>query len=59
MKINTRYYNNDIDDDLPYVGELKLDSETGHIYDEELDALDKNTISLLCSGDGRGDDENE
>lgn len=31
--LNLRYYNGEIDDDLPYVGELNLDEETGLIYD--------------------------
>jgi len=27
--LNLRYYNHEIDDDLPYVGQLKLDKKTG------------------------------
>ena len=33
--LNLRYYNHEIDDDLPYVGQLKLDKKTGYIYDED------------------------
>jgi len=33
--LNMRYYNGEIDDDLPYVGVLNLDPKTGLIYDEE------------------------
>ena len=29
--LNMRYYNHEIDDDLPYVGQLKLDKKTGYI----------------------------
>lgn len=57
--LNMRYYNGEIDDDLPYVGELKHDEKTGLIYDEERDVVDKNTMALFCEGDGKGDDEDE
>ena len=54
--LNMRYYNGEIDDDLPYVGVLHLDEETGLIYDEEGDAVDEATLATLCDGDGKGDD---
>lgn len=57
--LNLRYYNKEIDDDLPYVGQLNYDEETGYIYDEEGDVVDEDTIAGFCAGDGRGDDEND
>lgn len=57
--LNMRYYNGEIDDDLPYVGGLNYDEETGLIYDEEGDVVDLKTVAGFCEGDGRGDDENE
>lgn len=57
--LNMRYYNGEIDDDLPYVGGLNYDEETGLIYDEEGDAVDLETVAGFCAGDGRGDDEDE
>lgn len=56
MELNMRYYNGEVDDDLPYVGELNLDKETGLIYDEDGDVVDKETIAGFCDG-GKGDDE--
>lgn len=58
-KLNMRYYNKEIDDDLPYVGELRLDEETGYIYDEDGDVVDEDTLSGFLDGDGKGDDEDE
>lgn len=58
-KLNYRYYNGEIDDDLPYAGVLNYDQETGHIYDEDGDVVDEATLSEFCGGDGRGDDEDE
>ena len=58
-ELNLRYYNKKIDDDLPYVGQLNYDEETGFIYDEEGDVGDEDTIAKFCEGDGRGDDEDE
>lgn len=58
-KLNMRYYNKEIDDDLPYVGELRLDEATGHIYDEEGDVVDEDTLAGFFDGDGKGDDEDE
>ncbi len=55
--LNMRYYNGEIDDDLPYVGGLNLDEETGLIYDEEGDVVDLDTIASFCQGDGKGDDD--
>lgn len=55
--LNMRYYNGEIDDDLPYVGGLNLDEETGLIYDEEGDVVDLDTISAFCQGDGKGDED--
>lgn len=54
--LNMRYYNGEIDDDLPYVGVLNLDHETGHIYDEDGDVVDEKTIAAFCEADGKGDD---
>ena len=53
--LNMRYYDGDVDDDLPYVGELKTDEETGFIYDEEGDVVDEATLAQFCDG-GKGDD---
>lgn len=58
-KLNFRYYNREIDDDLPYVGELKLDKKTGLIFDEEGDVVDEDTLNGFFDGDGKGDDEDE
>ena len=55
--LNMRYYNKEIDDDLPYVGHLDYDEETGFIYDEEGDVVDEDTIAKFYEGDGKGDDE--
>ena len=58
--LNYRYHNGVIDDDLPYVGELKLDEATGKVYDEEGDVLDAETFLALCGeGDGREEYELE
>lgn len=57
--MNMRYYNKEIDDDLPYVGTLNYDKETGHIYDEEGDVVDEDTLAGFLDGDGKGDDDNE
>lgn len=57
--LNLRYYNHEIDDDLPYVGTLNLDKKTGYIYDEEGDVVDEDTLAGFMEGDGKGDDENE
>lgn len=54
--LNMRYYDGDVDDDLPYVGVLKTDEETGLIYDEEGDVVDKDTLAEFCKGDGKGDE---
>ena len=58
-KLNLRYYNHEIDDDLPYVGQLNLDKKTGHIYDEDGDVVDEATLTGFMEGDGKGDDDNE
>lgn len=50
--LNMRYYNGEIDDDLPYVGVLNYDPETGLIYDEEGDVVDKETFASFCGGAG-------
>lgn len=55
--LNLRYYNGEIDDDLPYVGELRYDEATGYIYDEDGDVVDEATIAGFFVGDGKGDDE--
>jgi len=58
MNLNYRYHNGEIDDDLPYVGELKLDTVSGKVYDEEGDVLDAETFLSFCAGgDGRDKDE--
>lgn len=56
-KLNYRYYNGEADDDLPWVGMINLDRESGHLYDEDGDVLDEASLDALCDGDGRGDDE--
>lgn len=50
-QLNMRYYNGEIDDDLPYVGELH--------YDEDGDVVDEKTLDAMLDGDGKGDDEDE
>lgn len=57
--LNMRYFNNEIDDDLPYVGVLNLDEETGLIYDEDGDVVDEKTLAGFCDCDGKGDDDDE
>ncbi len=57
--LNMRYYNGEIDDDLPYTGVLNYDEETGLIYDEDGDVVDEKTIDAMLDGDGKGDDEDE
>jgi hypothetical protein len=54
-KLNMRYYNGEVDDDLPYVGVLKLDEKTGLIYDEEDDVVDQLTIDGFFEGDTGGE----
>lgn len=54
--LNMRYYNGEIDDDLPYVGVLNLDEKTGLIYDEDGDVVDLETLAGFCEGDGKGED---
>lgn len=57
MKLNMRYYNGEIDDDLPYVGELNLDPDTGLVYDEDGDVVDKDTLDTMLEGDGKDEDD--
>lgn len=57
--LNMRYYNGEIDDDLPYTGVLNYDEETGLIYDEGGDVVDEKTLDAMLDGDGKGDDEDE
>lgn len=57
--LNMRYYNAEIDDDLPYTGVLNYDEETGLIYDEDGDVVDEKTLDAMLDGDGKGDDEDE
>ena len=57
--LNMRYYNGEIDDDLPYVGTLNYDEETGLIYNEDGDVVDEKTLDAMLDGDGKGDDEDE
>lgn len=57
--LNMRYYNGEIDDDLPYVGTINYDEETGLIYDEDGDVVDEKTLDAMLDGDGKGDDEDE
>lgn len=57
--LNMRYYNGEIDDDLPYTGVLNYDEEAGLIYDEDGDVVDEKTLDAMLDGDGKGDDEDE
>ncbi len=57
--LNMRYYNGEIDDDLPYTGVLNYDEETGLIYDEDGDVVDEKTLDAMLDGDEKGDDEDE
>lgn len=57
--LNMRYYNGEIDDDLPYTGVLNYDEETGLIYDEDGDVVDEKTLDAMLDGDGKRDDEDE
>lgn len=57
--LNMRYYNGEIDDDLPYTGVFNYDEETGLIYDEDGDVVDEKTLDAMLDGDGKGDDEDE
>lgn len=57
--LNMRYYNGEIDDDLPYTGVLNYDEETGLNYDEDGDVVDEKTLDAMLDGDGKGDDEDE
>ena len=57
--LNMRYYNGEIDDDLPYTGVLNYDEETGLIYDEDGDVVDEKTLDAMLDGDGKGDYEDE
>lgn len=57
--LNMRYYNGEIDDDLPYTGVLNYDEKTGLIYDEDGDVVDEKTLDAMLDGDGKGDDEDE
>ena len=59
LQLNMRYYNGEIDDDLPYTGVLNYDEETGLIYDEDGDVVDEKTLDAMLDGDGKGDDEDE
>lgn len=59
LALNMRYYNGEIDDDLPYTGVLNYDEETGLIYDEDGDVVDEKTLDAMLDGDGKGDDEDE
>lgn len=52
--LNMRYYNGEIDDDLPYTGVLNYDEETGLIYDEDGDVVDEKTLDAMLDGDGKG-----
>ncbi len=59
MKLNMRYYNGEVNDDLPYTGTLNLDKKTGLIYDEDGDVVDEETAAAFCGEDGKGDDDDE
>lgn len=52
--LNMRYYNGEIDDDLPYTGVLNYDEETGLIYDEDGDVVNEKTLDAILDGDGKG-----
>ena len=57
--LNMRYFNGEIDDDLPYVGVLNFDEETGHIYDEEGDVVDQLTLEGFHEGSTGGESGDE
>ena len=59
MKLNMRYYNVEVNDDLTYTGTLNLDKKTGLVYDEDGDVVDKETAAAFCGEDGKGDDDDE
>ena len=54
-----RYYNGEVIDNLPYVGELKTDEKTGLVYDEEGDVVDLKTLAAFCNCAGKGGINNE
>jgi hypothetical protein len=54
-----RYRNGEIDDDLPYVGVINIDPDTGLAYDEDGDAVDDATLAAFCENDGKVDDDDE
>ena len=58
-KLNMRYYNGEIVDDLPYVGVINLDEKTGLLYDEEGDVVDQLTMDNFFEGDTGGELGNE
>ena len=58
-KLNMRYYNGEIVDDLPYVGVINLDEKTGLLYDEEGDVVDQLTMDNFFEGDTGGEAGNE
>ena len=57
--LNMRYYNGEIDDDLPYTGTLNYDEESGLIYDEDGDVVDEKTLDAMLDGDGKADGVHE
>ena len=44
-ELNLRYYNKQIDDDLPYVGQLNYDEETCYFYYEDVDVVYLDTVA--------------
>ena len=47
-KLSVRYYNGEIDDDIPYTGVINTDPETGLFYDEDGDVVDQATVDGFC-----------
>lgn len=56
--LNMRYYNGDINDDIPYTGVINYDEKTGLFYDEDGDVVDMETINSFCDCE-KGDEGNE
>ena len=57
MDLNMKYYNGEVDDDLPYVGVINYDEATGLLYDEDGDVVDPVTVEGFCDLNGKGDDD--
>ena len=55
--LNMRYFNGEIDDDIPYTGVINTDPETDLFYDEDGDVVDQATVDGFCMQDGKGEDD--